>query len=59
MNPPDRRETHRIVMNSMVKERVAEGAPMVPRGMGSVPRGPGRGIKVDEALLRKPVYTIT
>ncbi len=48
-----------FLVNSMVKEQVADGAPTIRRGRAQVPQGPGLGINVDEAQLGKPVYTLS
>lgn len=44
--------------NTMVNERIADGAPTPQAGTASVPRRPGLGIEVDERLLGTPAYTV-
>jgi L-alanine-DL-glutamate epimerase-like enolase superfamily enzyme len=46
------------LINMLVNERIAEGAPLPRRGMGGVPSGPGLGIAVDERALGQPEFTI-
>jgi L-alanine-DL-glutamate epimerase-like enolase superfamily enzyme len=47
------------LINMIVNERIAEGAPRPERGRGWAPRGPGLGITVDERALGTPLFSVS
>jgi L-alanine-DL-glutamate epimerase-like enolase superfamily enzyme len=46
-------------ISDVVNEHIAEGAPRNQRGRGTVPSGPGLGIRVDERALGEPLFSIS
>src|SRR5581483_12515626 len=47
------------LINMIVNEQIAEGAPRPERGVGRAPRGAGLGISVDERALGAPLFSIS
>jgi len=47
-----------FLINSMVNEHFAEGAPEPKEGKAEVPKAPGLGVQVDEAALGKAEYSV-
>jgi L-alanine-DL-glutamate epimerase-like enolase superfamily enzyme len=47
-----------MLINMLVNERIADGAPVPQRGWSEVSRRPGLGITVDERALGQPLFSV-